>query len=44
MPHIKNTMITIRTAQLTDAESILQIQQEVISERDYLMTIPEEFN
>lgn len=34
----------IRTARLEDAESILSIQNSVIAEGEYLITIPEEFN
>jgi len=36
--------ITIRTGKLDDAESILNIQRDVISENDYLISTPEEFN
>ncbi|MET3698865.1 ribosomal protein S18 acetylase RimI-like enzyme [Bacillus oleivorans] len=39
-----NTAAIIRTAVLEDAQAILQIQKEVIAERDYLMSVPEEFN
>jgi RimJ/RimL family protein N-acetyltransferase len=34
----------IRPGQLNDAKIVLEIQQEVISESDYLITISEEFN
>ena len=44
MSDIKNSAHTIRTALLKDAQAVLEIQQEVMSERNYLMTLPEEFH
>ncbi|MFO1446298.1 GNAT family N-acetyltransferase [Bacillus sp. Bva_UNVM-123] len=35
--------VKVRTGQLDDAESILRIQREVISENDFLISEPEEF-
>ncbi|SOC41519.1 GNAT family N-acetyltransferase [Ureibacillus acetophenoni] len=39
-----NTKIYIRTGRLDDAEAVLAVQNSVISEGEYLITVTEEFN
>ena len=38
------TNIFIRTASLDDAGTVLDIQREVVSESDFLITVDSEFN
>ncbi len=41
---INKSNLIIRTGQLEDAESVLNIQRAVISEDEFLITVPEEFS
>ncbi|RKL67222.1 GNAT family N-acetyltransferase [Salipaludibacillus neizhouensis] len=40
----EDIIVKIRTGQLEDAKSVLEIQKNVVSEEKYLITVTEEFN